>query len=272
MGRALDTILSGVNVGGATTVATALTDTTIANGDSKTVRAFGPSAEAFLEQIILQAGTATNQVRVKSPMFHDNVNGISYKSQASPTIFEMPREIGQKLYSNDQLTVQATAAANTACLVALTAYYTDLPGAAARLASWGDIRGLIKSIKPVEVDVTTGAASNTWVDTVITTTEDLLHANTDYAVLGYESDVNIGVIGIKGQETGNLRVCGPGDASTRQMSDFFVDASTRYGTPHIPVFNSANKDSVFVSVAGNGLSTAAKVQLVLAELSQLVSL
>lgn len=271
MGRAIDTILSGVNTGGATTTATALTDTTVATGDSKTVRAFGPAAQATLEHIVMQAGTALNQVRVKSPMMHDNVNGISFKATASPTIFQMPREVGQQLYSNDQLTIQATAAANTAALVALIAYYSDLPGAAARLASWGDIRGLIKSIKPVEVDFTTGAASNAWVDTVLTTTEDLLHANTDYAVLGYQTDVNVGVLGIKGQETGNLRVCGPGDASTRDMSDYFVKASDDHGTPHIPIFNSANKGSVFLSAASNGLSAAVKGQLVLAELSQLIS-
>lgn len=270
MGRAIDTILSGVNTGGATTTATALTDTTIANGDSKTVRAFGPSGRAMLEHVVIDAGTATNQVRVKSPMLHDNVNGISFKTTASPSVFEMPREIGQELYPNDQLIIQATAAANVACMVALINYYTDLPGAAARLASWGDIRGLIKSIKPLEVDVTSGAASNTWVDTVITTTEDLLHANTDYAVLGYTADVALGVIGVKGQETGNLRVCGPGDVATRDTSDYFVRMSDMHGTPHVPVFNSANKDSVFVSVAGRSLSTASKVQLVLAELSQLI--
>lgn len=271
MGRAIDTILAGVNVGGTATVATALTDATVANGDSFTVRAFGPAADARLEHVIIQAGTGTQEVRVKSPMLHDNVNGITFKTTASPSLFLMPRDIGQRLYSNDQLTVQADAAANLATMVALGVFYTDLPGAAARLASWGDIRGLVKSIKPVEVDLTTGASSNVWTDTVITTTEDLLHANTDYAVLGYSSDVNCGVLGIKGQETGNLRICGPGDAATRDTSDYFVDMSDRHGLPHIPVFNSANKDSVFVSAADNNLSTPVKAQLILAELSQLIS-
>ena len=266
MGVAIDTVLGGVNTGGTVTTATALTDVTIANGDSSTVRAFSSSGKARIVGVTLMAGTAGNTARIKSPMLHDNVRGLSWITQENPSVFLTPPDTGQPLVSNDTLEIQATAAASTATMIAVHNHYTDLPGAAARLKMWSDVSPNIQNIKVIEVDVTTGAASNAWVDTAINTTEDLLHANTDYALLGYTSDVNLGLVGIKGQETGNLRICGPGSNSTRDLSDYFVFMSQRHQLPYIPVFNSANKQSTFCSVASNVLSTAAKVSLIVAEM------
>jgi len=271
MGRAIDTILGGVNTAAGAGAVAFPTAVSFATGDSGGVRNFGAGAFAKLYAITQEAGATSLSSRVTSPMFHDNVRGIELTTEASPSVFMLPRETGQPLYANDTLAVYGAAAANTATAITLHAYYSDLPGVSARLHSWGDVSGLIKSIKPLEVDFTTAAASNTWVDQGITTTEDLLKANTDYAVLGVMTDVAVCALGIKGPDTGNLRVCAPGPNGTTDTSDFFVRMSQLMGLPMIPVFNSANKNATYLSAASGVLATAVKGQLILAELSSNLS-
>ena len=262
MGLAIDTVVGHVVNAGAT-----VTAVTVASGDSLTVRSFGPGAYARLERVI-RAGASSGIVQVRSPMFHDNVRGIRFTSAEDPTVLLLPPEVGQPLTSQDTLIAEMTGGTAETDLAALVVYYSNVLGTSARLHSWGDISGNVKSIKPLEVDCTASATIGTWVDTVATETENLLHANTDYAVLGYVTDVNCAVVGIKGQETGNLRICGPGTTVTDDTSDYFVKWSNRENTPHIPVINAANIGSVYASVVDSNASTAVKVQLILAELMQ----
>ena len=263
MGIAIETIAGGI-VG----AQAALTAVTMANGDSNRVRSFPTTARAVLEQIMYQA-TTRGSLQVSSPMFHDPVRGIRLTPGQSPAQFLLPRETGQPLVTGDTLTIELSGclAAETD-VVALSIYYQDLPGTAARLHSWGDIAAIVKSIKPVEVDVAAPAAANAWSDTLINATEDLLHAHTDYAVLGYILDVAGCAVGIRGQDTGNLRICGPAVVTEIDTSDYFVRMSDLFQTPHIPVINADNKGSTFVSVIQGTALAAQKVQLILAELSQ----
>jgi hypothetical protein len=269
MGLAIDTVLGYLHNAG--TVADSLTAATSADGDSFTVRQYAATSFAKLEAVIVKAGTAGRAVQIKSPTFHDDVRGIEFHTVEDPATFLLPPEVGQPLTSGDNLIVQIDAAAASYATLAMLNYYGDVNGLSARLHSWGDISGIIKSIKPLEVDVTNDATPGTWTDTVITTTEDLLHAGSDYAVLGIITDVAQTVVGIKGQETGNLRVCAPGSTSSLDTSDYFVRMSEMHGTPHIPVFNSLNKGSIYASTADDTASTTPKVQLILAELSQTLS-
>jgi hypothetical protein len=262
---AIDTILFDVHNTSASPIG--LTAATAATGDSATVRSFPDSASARLEEIALQASGA-RQFRITSPMFHDNVTGWTYSWSEQPAALALPPDIGQPLVSGDTLAVSISAAATSDSIAALIAYYSGLRGGDARLHMWGDIAGIIKSIKVCEVDVTSSATIGQWSDTLITATENQFHAKTDYAVLGYEMDTALAVVGIKGQDTANLRVCGPGSTQTEPMTDYFIRQSNRHGTPHIPVFSSDNRGSLYVSCAANTASVAAKVTLILAELSQ----
>lgn len=261
MGLAIDTIAGHV------TNSAALTGLTMAAGDSLTVRSFQPTATAYLEAILTQASTK-GQVQVKSPMFADNVKGITLPTAEMPSEFLLPREVGQHLTPQDTLAALATSGAADSTVVALRNYYSDLTGASARLHSWGDIAGNIANIKAMEVDTVSSAAIGTWLDTPITATENLLDANTDYALLGYDVDTALCAVGLKGSELNNFRVCGPGGISTLDVSEYFVAYSDRMGTPHIPVFNSANVNAVFVSTLANTASVASKVYLILAQLRQ----
>lgn len=265
MGRAIDTVLfSAVNPGAGPTAATP------ANGDSANVRSFNATSQAVLENIIRMGGTA-GFVQVRSPLFHDNVRGIRITPNESPSVFSLPGEALQQLRPQDSLIVEMSGGAAETDIALLSFYYDDLPGANARLKSWGDVSGLIDSVKPISVAVTSSATAGQWTDTVLTTTENLLHANTDYAVLGYMSNTALGGIAIKGIDTSNLRVGGPGSTSEYPTTDYFVNMSARTGRPHIPVFNSANAGATFVSVCAATASVAATVELICIELTQNVN-
>ena len=260
MGLAVDIVATRVaNPGGTFTATTAVP------GDSLTVRNFPDSARAFLLNII-RRGATTGAFRVRSPLLHDNVRGIAVTSGQTPTIFALPRELSQQLYAQDTLITEITGGAAETDLGLLVVYYENVLGASARLHSRGDIEGNIDYIKPVTVAVTNSATIGNWTDTAITATEDLLHANSDYAVLGYVTDTAMGAVAIKGIDTGNLRVGGPGSVNVEDTSDYFVAQGLYHNIPFIPVINSANKNATFVSTLDSVASSTGNITLVLADL------
>jgi hypothetical protein len=260
MGLAFDTISGHV------TNNVALTPVTPSTGDSFTIRNFPDSASAHIQSLLVKQATL-GTVQVRSPLMHDNTRGIQFKpGAAGPASFLVPAELSQDVYSGDTLTASLTCGAADSSRLAIPIYYTDARGTSARLASWGDIKGNIKSIKPVEV-ISGASVIASWVDTLLTATEDLLHVKSDYAVVGYVTSVAVLACGIKGQETGNLRVCGPGTTDALDTSDWFIRQAEGEGLPMIPVFNGENKGSINVTVADNAAGTAPSVQLILAELT-----
>lgn len=265
MGTVVDTILTAAVNPGAGAVATVA-----ASGDSLAVRLGNPARNIYLEGLI-RAGTTKGFMAVVSPALHDNVNGIQVNPNESPSIESLPAEPDQKLVPGDNLVVKLSGGAAETDIGLLQLYYEDLPNQGARLHRYSDISGLIKSIKPQKVAVTTNATIGAWQDTVMTVTEDVLHPNTDYAVLGFATDTNLGFIGIKSGETANLRIGGPGTTSEWFTSNYFIRQDERNGRPWIPVINSAARGSTFVSTCNNAASTAAVITLLLAELSSNLS-
>lgn len=239
-------------------------------GDSFTVRNFPQTNNARLMAIGRQ-GATEGLVRVRSPLLHDFVRGIMFTPSETPVAVTMPRYAGQSLHPQDVLTVELGGGAAEVDAGFLSIYYDTVPGASPRLHSFGDIAGIIKNIKPVEVDFNTAATAGQWADTAITTTENLLHANTDYAVLGYIVDVAVCAFGVRGVDTGNLRVCGPGVVRSEVTANWFIEQSLQSGLPHIPVISSANQGAIFASCMAVATGAAIKGQLVLAELSQTLS-
>lgn len=268
MGAFIDTIGTVVTAGA--TNPKVLGAVTPSPGDTLVVRSFSQQGWGRLEEVFYQ-GTAKAQSRITSPMFHDNVLGITTTSPEATSSFLLPPQYGQPLVANDTLSAYSGCAAGASAILALLAYYQDPNGQTARLHSWGDISNIIKSIKTMEVDVVSSAAIGTWSDTVINSVDKQLHAHTDYAVLGYICDTPLAAVGVKGQATANLRVCGPGYYGALETTDYFVAMSNRHGTPHIPVINSDNQGATYVSVLANTASVAAKIYLNLAELTQTIT-
>ncbi len=260
MALALETIAGAVS-----DPSTTYTAVTMATGDSLTVRNFPAANPAYLMAMFRQDATA-GVTRLRSPLLHDNVRGIHLSLSENPSNLGLPLPGVQTLKPQDTLILEVTGSASTYDVAALSIYYTNLPGSAARLHNLGDFKGMIKNLVTVEVATTAAAAPSVWTDTVITTTDNLLHANTDYAVLGMYCDTAVGVIAFKGIDTGNLRVGTSGRTSTYDTSEYFVKLSERSGLPCIPVFNAANAPSTYVSVITLGNGTTTNITLVLAEL------
>ena len=262
---AIDTIASFQG-----TVASTLAAGTMATGDSSVIRNFPQSAKARLLAAFYDDVTTPLAWRVRSPLLHDNVRGIQFNPGAAAPSSLFPQYLQQPLQPQDQLTFElSTAAATGKALGAISIYYDQLPGAMARLYSPGDIIPLVENVKPVLVSIGSGAnTAGQWLDTVITTTENLLHANTDYAVLGATLDVAVACLAVKGIDTGNLRCAVPGGVNNPYGPDWFVRMSQAAGLPCIPVINAANAGSTFVSIISSAATGAASsFTLYLAELS-----
>lgn len=263
---AIDTIAFGNNTAGSSYGAA-----TPAAGDSRQIRNFPDAANAWLIGAFSHHVTSAQPYRIRSPLLHDNVQGLRFFPAELASPGELDPPLSQRLYAQDELIVEAsTAPATGVAEIALPIYYEQLPGAAARLYSPGDVDGLIRSIKPVLVTLTAASLTfNTWSGALLNSAEDLLHANTDYAVLGYTTDQPLAAVAIRGIDTANLRVAGPGTTRHDETRAYFRRLSYILGLPTIPVINSANVGATFVdAIAAAAPAANPNIVVVLGELSQ----
>jgi hypothetical protein len=263
-GRAVDTVGVFSTQAGAAAFPTALP---AVPGDSLTVRGTVGESKAHLMAFIAAADAAGNKFRITSPLLHDNVTGLTWKMPENPAIFAVPEYASVELNEQDTLAVFGQSGGATTITGALVIAYDDLRGTDADLYRWHDISGDIKHIKAVEIDLN-AIAVGAWTDTPLTTTEDQLHADRSYAVLGYTVSPALTVVGIKGVATGNLRMCGPGFAQTVSLSDYFVEMAEYHDRPYIPVFQANDRKAVNVSALNTAAvaGAAATVSLIVAEL------
>jgi hypothetical protein len=246
------------------------TAVTPASGDSVTLRNFSQADGAFMFAAAF-SGAAKGQLRIRSPRLHDSNTGIILASGELPSTLLWPRGIGQPLYPSDVLTVELNGTAAAVDGGFFSVYYNNLSGANARLHTWHDVQPLIVNVKPFVTAVTNSGTAGTWTDTVVTTTDNQLAADADYAVLGYTVDTAMLAVGVKGQETGNLRVAGPGSLIGLDTAEYFLAMDDRYASPFVPVVNANNRGSLYVSTLDRTASTAGNVTLWMAELGQKVT-
>lgn len=261
MGKAFE-VISGKVVNPSTT----FTTWTMATGDSNAVRNYVPPNNAWLEDMWTQQATA-GILDVRSPRMHDNVWNIRIGSLAATPQPLMPSELQQMLYPQDQIIIQQTGGGSETDCGSLLVYYDDLPGAAARLFLWDEIRPKIKNFLTVETQHTTGSTAGDYGGALaINANFDLLKANEDYAILGYVVSAAVCTVGWRSPDFGNLRVGGPGTIQRLETRDWFVEMAKRDGRAWIPVFNAANKGSTYVDLLSTATGAAVVVQTILAEL------
>lgn len=263
-GQAVDTVLCFNTQAGASAFPTALA---AASGDSLITRGTVGESKAHLMAFITKSDAAGNQFRITSPLLHDNVTGLTYFANENPSLFNVPSETSVELNEQDTLTVQGQCGAATTITAGLVIRYDDIRGTDADLYRWGDIKGDIKFIKSVQVG-NLAIAVGAWTDTPITNTENQLHADRSYAVLGYVSNPAPALVGVKGIATGNLRMCGPGASQTTDVSDYYIQMSEKHNLPYIPVFQANDRNSFYVSMADSvaRAANAVNVSLIVAEL------
>ena len=243
MGKALQVISGFV-----TAPSTTYTAWTMGAGDSLAVRN-APEGSMISLLDMWADNQAAGQLRVRSPLLHDNVQGINANIVASEVLPLMNGFVGQMLRPQDLLIVEQTGSATSADIEsgALLVYWADLPGAAAKLATFEQIRGRIESYMYVTNTLALGTAGGYSGEEAINAEVDQWKANRDYALLGYLVSAECCTVGWRGSDTSNLRVAGPGNELRRDITArWFVDLSRNFGLPLIPIFNAANKSAILI--------------------------
>ncbi len=267
MGQALEVISGFVTGAGAV-----VTASTPAAGDSFAIRNTDLSKKVWLVDAWGNLDTAAGLLRIRSPRLHDNVQGIRLRitnnnadamlSGAGDSIY------AQRLYPQDVLIVEQTGSAANIDTAHMLLLYDDVPGISGRFIDNALLMQAGINRVGQEVSVTTTAASGNYTGAVaINATNDNFKPNTDYAILGVTCDARVGTIGIKGADTGNVRVGIPGEPTMRHVyANWFQRLSKAYNRALIPVFNSAGKAAVLVDATGHTAAVTSVITIHLVEL------
>lgn len=255
MPKALQVVSGYVTTPTGTTVFDPVTP---APNDLLAVNDYQPGSAAWL--INVWADTSdVGKLQIKSPNFHDDVNGITLLSPQTTPISLMDGYSKQLLQKNDLLTVQINDTnGNGPDGLTMLHYYENLPGADANLYRWNEIEGRIVELMTTEVTVTTGGGTAGAYEGAVgmTSVQNLFKSEGLYALLGYTSEVQVQTVGVTGTDTSNRRIGGPGATpDVMDTREWFVKESNESGLPCIAVFRTQNLQSTVVDVVdpeGNG--------------------
>jgi len=197
---------------------------------------------------------------------HDTTRDLRYRVGTS-AIMCLPRGIDLPVGPQEELTITISGSATagdveTGCLLVR---YEDLPGVALQGIKWSQLDNRMRNITTVDLNVDATAAG--YASEAINTDSNLLKSNTDYAILGMETDLECAALYVEGSFTGNKKIGMPGNKNNALASEWFCDFSRTQGDkPYIPVFNSGDKSTVKAGYVANENHAAANITLWLAEL------
>lgn len=243
------------------------------SGDSGTFFNVPIGSVAWLGEAWALDSAHTAEVYFTASRFHDQVFGIRGSIPAMTSLAPsgaMTKLFGigvdQPIFPSDTMTVSVIGTATDNVNVTVVAYYANIPGIDARLITYEDCKargwnqvGIKTSLTPASGDWGTGVALNA--------SDNRLHANTDYAVLGFNATAPLSAVGLSGIDTGNLRTGGPVLANAEHDETMFVDFARAYDSALIPVINSNNAGNTYLYAAGPG-SSAVEVDVMLVELDR----
>lgn len=252
-----------------TAPSTTLTAWTMAAGNSLQIRNCDLTKKVELLQMWGDWQTA-GYLGVRSPKLHDNVRGIRIFGTASDVVPLLPFGRPQALSPQDILIAEQSGSATagdieTGCLLL---YYEDLPGVNARFIGYDEVMRRGVNIESIENTLALGTAGGYSGQEAINAEQDLMKANTDYALVGYVVSAECAAIRWQGADIGNLGIGGPGNETLRHVtSNWFIRLTQAYGRPLIPVFNSANKQGILIDGAQDENGVDVLVNSILVELA-----
>jgi hypothetical protein len=197
--------------------------------------------------------------RMKSPLFHDDVDGIQTSVAANIVSVDFPMALGTQVLSpNDKLTMQVNGTASDDADKTLLAYYEYLPGTDARFIDNQVLKLKGSHIVGVQLLITPTVSEDYSGQRALVADFDRIRAGYDYALLGgYVTGNQCSTVRLTASEWGNLGIGFPGTIQSGasfsgvNQSRWFPLLSELYGTPLIPVFNGSNKNNVLVDVLQN---------------------
>jgi hypothetical protein len=224
------------------------------------------AGNGYLENVWANAAS-TDWVSVHSARMHDNNQGVRLETLINSGDPLMPWGAAQLLYSGDVPTYTVDQNAIASGGIASIYSFDDMPGVQPRLDVWANIQPRIENISGVEVDIgACGAIGAYSAGVAINSTFDNFQADSDYALLGYLTAANVLALAVVGQDTGNLKVGGPGVADPKVTKDFFIKMANETGRPCIPIIAANNKGGTLVSQVDSTAHAAQHVTLILAQL------
>lgn len=215
-------------------------------------------------------GATVGTARMRSALFHDDVQGIRVRALANDPTSHVPHWQGNMLYSQDAPIVDGDGTNAEVEAYIASVFYTNLPGSAARLHAPADVLPNIDLILGQQITIT-AVVPPAPATIGIVSLYNTLKANRDYAVLGWQSDVALAGLGIQGADTGNLVAGGTGESDIFKTRDKFVRMSNEFQMPLIPVINSANAPATNLVVYNDVAAAGANVTLILGMLNSNLS-
>jgi hypothetical protein len=242
----------------------------VGTGDSLTFQNVPQTSKSFLAEVWAVDDATTAELAFFASRWHDQQFGIRMEVPDGTTTAPvnrpfnvLPDGLDQPIFPSDVLNplVNGTTGdnVNATCLV----YYSDLPGISARLASASYVKANTKNLVGINVAVTTGSGDY-GATAALNSSDNRLHANTDYAVVGFTTDIPTSLIALQGVDTGNQRVGGPTIGDAERDARMFLELSRKFGdAPLVPIVNSNNAGAILLSgAATTGAATAVDVMMV----------
>jgi hypothetical protein len=203
--------------------------------------------------------------QIITPSAHDTTRGLRLVVDLSESAPLLPWGVSLDLQPQEtiSITIAGSNVAGDVELGCMLIHYPDLPGVSSRGMTWAALGNKIDKITTIQATIT-GAATGYTGDELITSESDLLMANRDYAVLGYETSVACGAIGIIGPDTGYCRQAGPGTLDADITRDWWCQLARAHDMALIPVINSGNKASTKIFILQNENNVSPVISLTLA--------
>jgi len=238
------------------------------SGDSLAVKnAIDGSAIRLLS--IFSKNQSLGFQQITAPSFNDTTRGIRWVAPAAQVVQPFMFPSVQPLVPQELIsaTIGGTAVAGDIEQGLLTIFYENSPGLQGKYVTPEEVISQGVRAVTVQASLTAGAAGGWSGAALITAGSDLLRANTNYAVIGAQAGIQVSALGMRAPDWSNLRVAVPGDiVGGSDSQEWFARLSKATGLPCIPVFNSANKNNIFLDVADDENGGATTVQWNLVEL------
>ena len=200
------------------------------------------------------------------PSGHDTTRGIRTRVRSSEVDQLLTQGIGVTVQPQEllSLTIAGSATAGDVESGSFLVAYNDLPGVNSRHIGWDELTRRMEKLTSIDMTIT-GAAAGYTGSAAINSSVDLLNANRDYAVLGCGISAETCTVALVGPDTGNVRIGMPGNDTDNDLPlNFFPLLARAFDLPCVPVINSGNKASTFLSILQDENNISPIVSLYLA--------
>jgi hypothetical protein len=270
MGKGLEVVTSFVTAPGVAAFAASAA----CSGNSLQIRSAALSSKVWLVST-WAFNQVAGQLRIRSPRLHDAVNGMRWRIPAALSLPRYPGVVNgnfkQFLIPQDTLIVEQQGSAVGGQIESNTmlVYYDSLPGISARLITDAQLQQYGVNVTTIQATITAVITGQYGGGVLVNAATQNLKANTDYALLGGETDTRGTVIRATGVDFGSLGVGFPAEPSIADVTnDWFRTLANSANLPLIPVFNSANFGGITVDLQTNQAGGTYIVDLNCVELQQ----